>query len=62
MSGYKTLIGAAVALLAEIARLAGLDIGDPELLVNDILIIGGVALAIYGRVAATRDLKGGKLK
>ena len=52
MSRYKTLIGAAVALAAELARLAGVDIGDQQGLVNSILVIGGVVLAIYGRLVA----------
>lgn len=63
LNGYRTLIGAAVALAAEIARLAGYAIGDQEGIVNSIIVIGGVAIAIYGRIAATRDLKtGGPLK
>jgi hypothetical protein len=59
VNGYRTLIGAAVALAAEIARLYGIDIGDQEGLVNSILVIGGAALAIYGRIAATRNLQTG---
>lgn len=60
LSGYKTLIGAAVALAAEIARLFGVEIGDQDGLVNSIIVIGGVALAVYGRIAATRNLKTGE--
>lgn len=62
MNGYKTLIGAAVALAAEIARLFGVDIGDQDGIVNTIIVIGGAVLAIYGRIVATRSLKGGDLK
>ena len=36
----------------ELARLAGVDIGDQQGLVNSILVIGGVVLAIYGRLVA----------
>ena len=58
LEGYKTLIGAIVALAAEGARLAGVDIGDQEGLVNSILVIGGGILAIYGRMKASGPMGG----
>lgn len=61
MQGYKTLIGAGVALVAEGLKLAGIDIGDQEGLVNSILVIGGVLLAIYGRFKATTKVGGAPL-
>lgn len=58
LEGYKTLIGAIVALAAESARLAGVDIGDQEGLVNSILVIFGGILAIYGRMKASGPIGG----
>ncbi|HOO18254.1 MAG TPA: hypothetical protein PLU99_14260 [Phycisphaerae bacterium] len=58
LEGYKTLIGAIVALAAEGARLAGVDIGDQEGLVNSILVIFGGILAIYGRMKASGPIGG----
>lgn len=59
LNGYKTLIGAAVALAAEGLRLVGIDIGDQEGLVNSILVIVGVVFAIYGRIKANGPISGG---
>lgn len=58
LEGYKTLIGAIVALAAEGARLAGVDIGDQQGLVNSILVILGGILAIYGRMKASGPIGG----
>lgn len=58
LEGYKTLIGAIVALAAEGARLAGVDIGDQQGLVNSILVILGGILAIYGRMKASGPMGG----
>jgi hypothetical protein len=58
LEGYKTLIGAIVALAAEGARLAGVDIGDQQGLVNSILVIFGGILAIYGRMKASGPIGG----
>ena len=58
LSGYRTLIGALIALLAEALRLYGVEIG-PEYqagLINSIVVIGGIGYAIYGRIVATRRL------
>jgi len=62
LNGYKTLIGAAIALLAEGARLAGLNLGiDPAGLANGIVAMVGSVLAIYGRIVATKRIPGGDL-
>ena len=58
LEGYKTLIGAVVELAAEGARLAGVDIGDQQGLVNSILVIFGGILAIYGRMKASGPIGG----
>ena len=62
LNGYKTLIGAAIAFLAEMARLAGIDLGDQAGLVNGIMVLGGAALAVYGRITATKRLNGEPLQ
>lgn len=62
LNGYKTIIGAAVAFAAELARLAGVDLGDQAGLVNGIMVLAGAALAVYGRIAATRRLNGEPLQ
>ena len=61
MNGYKTIIGAAIAMLAAILSAAGVDIGtiDMPALGNQIAgVIGGV-IAIYGRIVATKNIKTG---
>ena len=62
MNGYKTIIGAAIAMLAAILSAAGVDIGtiDMPALGNQLAgVIGGV-IAIYGRIVATKNLKSGE--
>lgn len=56
MSGYRTLIAAAVALLGEALKLAGIEISvaDQEGLVNTVMVVGGILAAIYYRIRATR--------
>jgi len=61
LNGYKTLIGAAIALLAEGARLAGFNLEvDPAGLANGIVAMVGAVLAIYGRIVATKRIPGGE--
>ena len=63
LNGYKTIIGALVALLAEIARLSGLHLDvDPNAFANSIVAMVGTVLAIYGRIVATKRVGGGELK
>jgi hypothetical protein len=61
MNGWKTIIGATIALVASVATTIGIDIGDQEGLVNGIIAIGGAVIAIYGRVVATKKIDGGEL-
>lgn len=61
MEGYKTLIGAGVAFAAQAAALSGVDIGDPEGITTSIITMAGAAMAIYGRVRATKKIGGGGL-
>lgn len=53
----KTIIGAIVTMTATIAKIAGFDIGDPELYVNELVAVSGAALSIYGRVTATKRVR-----
>lgn len=53
----KTMWGAVLALVATAAKIAGYDIGDPSLYVNDIVTLVGVVFAMYGRVTATSRVK-----
>lgn len=53
----KTVIGALVALASTGAKIAGYDIGDPELYVNDLVTASGTLFAIYGRVTATKRVR-----
>lgn len=54
MDGYKTLIGALVAAAAQVLALAGIQIEDVAGVTNAVVTLAGVALAIYGRLAARR--------
>lgn len=60
MNGYKTIIAAAVALAAEVSRLAGLDI-DVAGVTNSVVTIAGLVGAIVFRYTASRDIKRGGL-
>lgn len=66
LSGYKTIIGAIVHLLGTTLALFDVQIGDEaalsgalEKVAEFVLIIGGFALTVYGRVAAKKDLGAG---
>lgn len=63
LSGYRTIIAAAIAFLSEVLQLAGIDIaGDQTAIVNGILVIGGTIGAIVFRMKATKQLGGAPLK
>ena len=51
LTGYRTIIAAAVVLLGEVLRQAGIEL-DTEGLTNSIMIIGGALGAIYYRTQA----------
>lgn len=61
MNGYRTIIAAAVGLLAALLREAGIEL-DEDGLTNSIMILGGLAGAIYYRWSARRNLRGGDLQ
>lgn len=52
----KTVWGAAIAVIATLAQIAGYDIGDQNGLVEQIVAVIGGVLAIYGRVTAVAKL------
>lgn len=54
----KTVWGAIIAIGATIAKTAGFDIGDTEGLVNDIVVLVGAVIAMYGRVKAVKKIEG----
>ena len=63
LAGYRTIISAAVALIAEGLQLAGIDIaGDQTAIVNGVLVIGGAIGAIVFRVKAKTTVSGAMLK
>ncbi len=53
-TGYRTIIAASVAMIAELMRLAGMewDIGDSEGLVNSIVVVCSAIAAIFYRTQA----------
>lgn len=55
LTGYRTMIAAAVALLGEILRQFGFEL-DGDGLTNSIMVIGGTLAAIYYRWKATTNL------
>lgn len=58
MNGYKTIIGAVIALAPSVAAWAGFDL-SPSFgeefsdLAVQIITVGGALFAIYGRLVAT---------
>ena len=63
MNGWKTIIGAVVALIATVLQAAGVDVGTVDFpsLGNQIVAVIGAVGAIYGRVVATKKIGGGGL-
>jgi len=63
MNGYKTIIGAAISILATVLAAAGVDLGTVDLpsIGNQLIAVIGGAIAIYGRVVATKKIGGGSL-
>jgi hypothetical protein len=56
LAGYRTIIAAAVALLGEILRQAGVEI-DTAGVTNSVMIIGGALAAIWYRIRAEPKAK-----
>lgn len=52
----KTVWGAAIAVLATLAQLAGYDFGDTNGLAEQVVAVLGGLLAIYGRITAVTKL------
>lgn len=52
----KTIWGAAIAVLAQIALLIGWDVGDTGGLAEQITALIGGLIAIYGRITAVRKI------
>lgn len=52
----KTVWGAALAVLATLAQIAGYDLGDTNGLAEQIVAVIGGLLAIYGRITAVAAL------
>jgi len=52
----KTVWGAALAVLATLAQIAGYDLGDTNGLAEQIVAVVGGLLAIYGRITAVAAL------
>ena len=53
LEGYRTLIGICVAALAQVAGMLGIEF-DVLGVTNSILTLAALALALYGRLAASR--------
>ncbi len=51
LQGYRTIIAAAVALLGEVMRQAGIEL-DTDGITNSVMVIGGAVGAIYYRTKA----------
>ena len=53
----KTTWGTIVAMISLIATSAGYDIGNQDMLVNEIVGIIGGGFALYGRIMAVHPIK-----
>lgn len=52
----KSVWGALLAIAGTVASLLGYDIGDTNGLANEIVVLVGSVVAIYGRVKAVKRL------
>lgn len=69
LDGWKTLIGAAIALIAQILDMMGVAVDDVaqitetvNVTVTNVATLAGIVLAIYGRLKARRRIGGGELQ
>lgn len=53
----KTFWGVVSTVANPIAKFFGYDLGDFNTWIPDILLFGGAALAIYGRIKAVKRIK-----
>lgn len=61
MSGYRTIIAAAIALLSEVLGLYGIKLELGEADINAIVTVVGILATIVFRLLATRRVRGGDL-
>lgn len=54
----KTIWGLVVGIAAPILARHGVDLGDQDQLVVDVLSVIGLVLGVYGRITAQGPLKG----
>lgn len=52
----KSVWGALLAIAGTVASLFGYDIGDTNGLANEIVVLAGSIIAIYGRIKAVKRL------
>lgn len=69
LDGWKTLIGAAIALIAQVLDMMGVAVDDVagiadlvNVTLTNVLTLAGIVLAIYGRIKARRRIGGGALE
>lgn len=69
LDGWKTLIGAAIALIAQILDMMGVAVDDVaqitetvNVTVTNVVTLAGIVLAIYGRLKARRRIGGSELQ
>ena len=62
LEGWKTLIGLAVAMLAQAASMFGVDIGDVAGVSNSLVTLIGLGIALYGRAVAKGPMLEGEPK
>lgn len=67
LNGWKTLIGIALALAGQSAKMAGIDMGDLGPLtdaigtsLDNVLVLAGLVIAAYGRLVAKTPVGGEK--
>lgn len=52
----KTVWGALLAVAATVAQIAGWDVGDVGPLAEQIAVLAGAGIAIYGRIVAIKRI------
>lgn len=67
LTGWKTLIGLAIAAIGQSAKMAGIDMGDLDPLtdaigtsLDNMLVLVGLVVAAYGRLVAKTPVGGEK--
>lgn len=52
----KTFYGVLITVVAMVLKLAGIELGDQEGMLNDIMALIGAGLAMYGRIKAVKKI------